>query len=360
MSVRFNEQRKRWMVDVEFEHADGTRERVRKTSPVNTKRGALEYEGKLRVSLNTRAKEKVVPTLDDFFDEFVDKHVRVHNRHHELVMKRSMFRAHVSGELGRFRLDQIGPLQIAAYTASRLAAGLKAKSVNNHLALISRMLRCAAEWDLIEEPRTTRRLPVPASPFDFLTFDEADRLLAKVAPEWYARVLVALRTGLRQGELIGLRWQDVDLVKRRLVVRRSVVRNRVGPPKNGQERVVPLAHDAVAALKEQRAATAMRSELVWANRAHHHLIADSTVPPLALACRLAGLREVGWHVLRHTFASHLVMRGVPLKAVQELMGHKGLAMTLRYAHLAPEVKEQAVDLLASGNLTATVPARVRK
>jgi site-specific recombinase XerD len=62
-------------------------------------------------------------------------------------------------------------------------------------------------------------------------------------------------------------------------------------------------------------------------------------------CKRAGLRRIGWHALRHTFASHLVMRGVPLKAVQELMGHATIEMTMRYAHLSPDVRRSAVQML---------------
>ncbi len=67
--------------------------------------------------------------------------------------------------------------------------------------------------------------------------------------------------------------------------------------------------------------------------------------PLRRAYRKAGLRKVGWHMLRHTFASHLVMRGAPLKAVQELLGHSTMEMTMRYAHLSPDVRRDAVGLL---------------
>jgi site-specific recombinase XerD len=68
-------------------------------------------------------------------------------------------------------------------------------------------------------------------------------------------------------------------------------------------------------------------------------------PPLRRACKRAELREIGWHVLRHSFASHLVMRGATLKAVQELLGHQDIKVTLRYAHLSPNVKRETVSLL---------------
>lgn len=67
--------------------------------------------------------------------------------------------------------------------------------------------------------------------------------------------------------------------------------------------------------------------------------------PLRAACERAGIRLVGWHVLRHTFASHLVMRGAPLEAVQELLGHQDIKMTMRYAHLSPDARRDAVRLL---------------
>lgn len=72
------------------------------------------------------------------------------------------------------------------------------------------------------------------------------------------------------------------------------------------------------------------------------------------ACRKAGLRQVGWHALRHTFASHLAMRGAPLKAIQELLGHATIQMTMRYAHLSPDVSREAVRLLdRRGGVAAT-------
>ncbi len=128
-----------------------------------------------------------------------------------------------------------------------------------------------------------------------------------------------------------------------------VLVGRAGLPKSSKVREVPLSGEAIAALKAHRH---LRGESVFCDAGGHLLTQGETQAPLWSACKRAGLRRIGWHVLRHTFASQLVMRGVPLKAVQELLGHASLAMTLRYSHLAPEVSRDAVRLLDRGTNVA--------
>lgn len=124
--------------------------------------------------------------------------------------------------------------------------------------------------------------------------------------EWHTMVLVALLTGMRMGELNALRWQDVDLVAGHRSTERGEGKDRNAEVREG-------AGDPALERDE--------------------------------GCKKAGLRPIQWHAWRYTFASHLVMRGVPLKAVQELLGHSTIQMTMRYAHLGPEVTRDAVNLL---------------
>jgi integrase len=133
-------------------------------------------------------------------------------------------------------------------------------------------------------------------------------------------------------------------------VRRNVWRGHTGTPKSGRNREIPLSDDALKALKAQRH---LRGDLVFCAERGRGLAENECKHPIWRACKRAGLRRISWHVLRHTFASHLVMRGVPLKAVQELMGHATIEMTMRYAHLSPDVRRNAVQLLDHGNTVAT-------
>lgn len=163
------------------------------------------------------------------------------------------------------------------------------------------------------------------------------------APEWKVFLKTGLKTGLRVGELLALKWQDVDLVAGQLVVRRTLWRDQEGPPKGGRNRTVPLSDEALAVLKAHRH---LRGPYVFCDEAGNRLTHSIVKDVVPKTCAKAGLaKRITSHGLRHTFASHLVMRGVSLKAVQELLGHESIEMTLRYSHLAPGVKRDAVRLL---------------
>jgi len=197
-----------------------------------------------------------------------------------------------------------------------MADGFAPKSINNQLAVLGRMLHVAVEWNVIGAAPNIKPLRCPKEELDFLDFAEAKRLVEATAPEWRPMVVTALNTGLRQGELLALRWGGRGPEGGTPDRQAQRLEGVVGTPKSGRSREVPLNETALDALRGQRH---LRGPLVFCNQDGSRLAFTQCYWPLVVACRRAGLRRVQWHALRHTFASHLVMRGVPLKAVATLL-----------------------------------------
>lgn len=288
-------------------------------------------------------------TFGELSKEVLVLHAAVNNKASELASKRSIFAQHLVPYFGEMLLDEIGLREIASYKAEKLrpadgSAGLKPKTVNNHLTVLGKSLALAVEWSKLRVAPRVGFLRVAEPVIDFFTFEEAPLLLASADPgAWRTMILLGLRAGLRQGEILALEWPDIDLARGVLHVRRRIWEGDIDTPKGGKGRDVPLSDELRAALRELPSRFA--GHLVFPALGGRYLRKNECKWPLWRACKRAGLRRVGWHVLRHTFASHLVMRGVSLRAVQELLGHRDIKMTMRYAHLAPDVTRSAVALL---------------
>jgi integrase len=245
-------------------------------------------------------------------------------------------------------LRSIMPLDVEQHATRRIAEGAAPATVNRELAFLRRVLNVALANDLID------RNPVKRVKFyreasgrvRWLTDEEELRLREEIGERWWPFVAFAINTGLRQGEQLGLRWRHIDLVNRILTVPRS---------KHGGARHVQLNDTALAVLRSMP--RHLRSDIVFATTK------GTPINPANLAHRVfrpaierAGIADLRWHDLRHSFASRLVMAGVDLRSVQELLGHKTLAMTLRYSHLAPAHLHAAVHALDSRVRTATKTA----
>jgi integrase len=250
-----NAQHEGWMIDVQAIGKDGRLRRVRKIAPMQTRPAAEKLEHETRAELmladdravTTAAPE--APLFAAFAEHFVSTYAVTNNKYAEVISKRKILRMHLVPALGDLRLDQVGLAEIEAYKAAKLTAGLAKKTINNHLTVLRKLLSTAVEWRLLSLVPPIKWLKAPAGEFDFLSFEEADRLIAGAEDEWRAMIIVALRTGLRHGELIGLRCIDVDLGAGRLVIRQAVSEGVIGTPKNGRTREVPLdpCPDALAA-----------------------------------------------------------------------------------------------------------------
>jgi integrase len=170
----------------------------------------------------------------------------------------------------------------------------------------------------------------------YLTPEEDVKLRKVIAEGWTQHMPeldLALHTGLRLSEMYGLDWQDIDLARRLLVVRRG---------KNGEARYARLNSVAAKALEDMRKRSDGTGPVI------RNLAGEPLAGPrywFEKAIAKAELVDFHWHDLRHTFASRLTMAGVGLRAVQDALGHKSVAMTVRYSHLAPDFLQDVVDKL---------------
>jgi integrase len=359
-----------WEVDITFRLPSGWRFRERSKAPVASKSAAQRWgadrERHLLIhGLPTPKKE--VPTLKEFAARFVEGHVRANRQKpSSIAQTESIIRVHLVPMLGAKKLDAITTEDFQGL--KRRLQTRAAKTVNNVLTVLSVLLKKAVEWDVIERvPVMGRLLPVPRTSAGFHDFDDYERLVeAACRTDWRAHLVVLLggEAGLRCGEMMALEWADVDLAKGQLCIQRSDWKGHLTMPKGGRLRYVPLTVRLAAALKQHRHLRGGRV-LCQDNGAP---LGQRLVQGLVLrAARSAGLRNVGVHVLRHTFCSHLAMRGGAARAIQELAGHRDLVTTQRYMHLSPAAVEGAIRLLDqrtppphNGDIVETASAATEK
>lgn len=335
-----------WEVDLTFRLPNGSRHRERSKAPVSSKSAAQRWgedreQHLLRHGLPQRKKE--APTLQDFAERFTDDAKANRQKPSGVAAKATILRVHLVPLLGALKLDAISSERVQWLKGQR--QGLAPKTVNNVLTVLSTLLKRAVEWDLIERmPCTIRLLPIPKPSAGFYDFDEYERLVgaARAEPNAYVIVLLGGDAGLRCGEMMALEWGDVDLGKRQLCVQRSQWKGHVTVPKGGRLRYVPMTVRLAAALRDHRH---LRGKRVLGRGDGAPLSADMVKHYVERAARRARLTENGVHRLRHTFCSHLAMRGAPARAIQDLAGHQDLSTTERYLHLTPRAIEGAIRLL---------------
>jgi integrase len=265
--------------------------------------------------------------------------------------------------------------------------GVKASSLNRMVTSLKAAINWAVKRDLIDSNPLAKLEPLPerdsVKKVRYLTEPERERLMAALDERERAMrdgrdshnvwledrelktrprigegifadylkpiVLLALSTGIRRNSLLSLEWEDVNFADRTILVRAATA-------KNDKEYYVPMSDLVFETLSIWRGQSKRTdaSDLVFPSPKTHKKMGscDSAWDGLL---KKAGIENFRWHDMRHDFASQLVMEGVDLNTVRELMGHADLKMTLRYAHLAPENKLQAVKVLDRKKQQAKLP-----
>jgi integrase len=235
-------------------------------------------------------------------------------------------------EFGNRPLGQITLAELQDFQARKRQVN-KPATVNRILCRLRHLLNKAVEWELISESpmRRLKFLKEQNSRLRYLSLEECDRLIAAcIAPHLKAIVTVALHTGMRSGEIRNLNWRDLDFDSGFLIIRDS---------NNGESRHVPMDSTVVDLFRNYPRTPG--SDLVFTNAVGGRI--GWLQHGFRKALGRAGITDLHFHDLRHTFASQWMMAGGELYSLRDILGHKTIAMTQRYAHLSPAYKRAMVD-----------------
>jgi integrase len=224
-------------------------------------------------------------------------------------------------------------------------------TANRRMATLKNMITKAVDWglaydEILKAVRKVKLLPEnERARLRYLTLDEARELLISCQDDLQAMVALALYAGMRRGEIFDLKWEDVSFEINFIHVRRSKV---------AEQRHVPVSDELLRILKNHHTRSTGNGHVFQSRSGGRR---EDIRHAFDSACKIAGIKDFHFHDLRHTFASWLVMAGVDLTTVSRLMGHKSLAMTLRYSHLAPGHLHKAVNTMPSFNDTSAKMAK---
>ena len=363
----------RLRVFVGSDASTGNPRQLSRTFKGTKKQADTALAGFLSEVLNGTAPMAGSATLDEYLHQWLDHITPTRSpttvRGYRFKVKR------ISAKLGRVRLDKLTAQQLDRTYREWLDEGLDPSSVHHLHRVLSAALRQAVKWGLLASAPTVRASPPQrllqpkAIPSPTVIQDLIAAAADRDQPVLAAAIALAATTGLRRGELAGLRWTDIDLVAGRLQVRR-VIKNDLdgdwvaGPPKSHQARRVALDAFTVAVLHEQRlrAVQAAEEAGVTLDPEGYVLTLDPTgsapIRPDTLTqsfsrlCRAIGVTDVTMHTLRHFSASMLIASGRDVRTIAGRLGHSDASTTLRvYAHMVEGRDQDAADFL--GGLLAT-------
>ncbi len=305
-------------------------------------------------------------SLGEYLDRWLDDSVRDSVRQRTFERYEQIVRVHIKPTLGRIKLKALTPAHVRRLYREKLDAGLSPRTVQYVHVTLQKALKQAVADGLIPRnaaaavraPRPKKKEIRPLSPEQARAFLQA---AGEAGDRFEAAYVLAVHCGLRRGEILGLKWDDLDLEAGTLQVRRTLSEARAGrrfeSPKNGKGRSIRLTSQSVEALRGhlgrqlQEIAEAgdlyrdhglVFPSLVGTPKDASNLIAHSFKPLL----KMAGLPDVRFHDLRHTCATILLSRAVHPKIVQEMLGHASISITMdTYSHVLPNMQGEAVSAM---------------
>jgi integrase len=293
----------------------------------------------IRMGQNPELRKIQPKPFKETVTEFLEKHARLRKDYQTFKVNSDRLLEHFKGTL-----QEIGPREVEDYIQARLLTGISKSTANRERALLSCIFSFAIrrEYFAGENPcRKVKAFPEPRGRTRFLTPTEATGLVGKAADHLKPLIIAGLHTGGRLSELLGLRWEAVNLAERILYFDRETT-------KSGKGREIPISPDLDRILREQtkrRFKGGEARDYVFTFRGRR---IKGVRTAFNKARHDAGLGEdVGFHTLRHTFASWYVQNGGDLYRLQQFLGHSTIALTERYAHLGKDFLRAGVGFFGA-------------
>ncbi len=334
--VKSNKEKGIWWYDFQINY----RRYKRPIKAATNRKQAEQYEAKMKLEVleGRYDKPSYKTTFEDFINNVYLKWARQHKRSHKWDERHCKFLcSHFKDRL----LREITSGDIEAYKlmrreqTSQRGTQRAGSSVNRERALLSIIFAIAVNFDYCDSNpcKNVRRFKEDGRRVRVLSHDEEVRLMEVLSvkqPDLKPIAVIALGTGMRRGEIIGLGWKDIDFEK-------GLIYLRAGKTKSGKARIAPMNSDVRATLMELREVKS-EGQIFPFN-------ADSVSYRFSILCDKLGMPDVTLHTLRHTFDTRLIERNINPFVVKELMGHATLAQTNHYSHVSVGELHQAVKTL---------------
>ena len=311
-------------------------------------------------------------TVKDYLTKWLEDSVKHNNKKSTLVNYKYLLETHVFEEIGEIELGSLQPRHLQQLYSDKLQngrvdgeGGLSATTVRRIHAVLRKALSTAVKWQLIrlnpadavDAPKQSRK------EMKCLTKEDVETFLEAVQSDTYKVLyLVAIMTGMRRGEILGLRWQDVDLDNGQASIRQSYIALHDGSmhldttKTKGSERTVALPNSVVQALRKHKVLQAAHQlklgpaykdhDLVFASEMGTPINASNLNRNFKQTLKKAGLPNIRPHDLRHTHATLMLQEGVHPKIVSERLGHSSIQITLdTYSHVLPNLQSEAAQKL---------------
>lgn len=275
-------------------------------------------------------------TFEELRERYMAEHSRVHKTPTTVVRDQSAFK-NLSGVFNGLMLAEITPARISDYKALRIQEGVKPATISRELEVLRHALNLAIQWEWMETtPFSKVKIEKPNNRVERWITPDEEKCLLNASTPWLQEIIIfALNTGMRQDEILSLKWSQIDLFRRTASLLVT---------KNKEKRTTPL-NQTVFDLLKSKGKVRHISGYVFASQTGTKLHARNLLRAFYDARKKASLEDVRFHDLRHTFATRLVQAGIDLYTVKELLGHKTITMTMRYAHHNPESLRHGVDIL---------------